>query len=588
MSHEIRTPINSILGMNEMILRESTEEPVLEYATDVENAGTTLLALINDILDFSKIESGKLEIIPVEYSVRTMVHDLVNMIEPRARKKGLTLHVEINPNMPNGLIGDDVRVRQIVTNILTNAVKYTEKGSVYLSVDYRRAETGLLLLIKVRDTGIGIRPENLDAIFQSFQRVDEERNRGVEGTGLGLSITSSLLELMDGELRVESEYGKGSIFYITIPQKICSGETVGDFAEELKHDVQKRKKYAASFVAPDAKILVVDDNGMNINVIVQLLKKTRVQLDTALSGRECIEQVQNKQYDLILMDHMMPEMDGVETLSKLKAEMPHFATPVIALTANAVSGAKDQYLSYGFQDYLSKPVRGSALEEKLCEWLPKEKLLDEDDVPEKSDEPTTAAESAEDSGKSDYPEEINFDAALEFSANGKEGVDWNIDAFRENVPEVAESLCASYEAEDWSNYSIHVHGLKSNLACIGAKQLSARAKELELHAKEGDAAFVKEHHASFYADFETLLGKLSGEEKQESERELLERIIEMADDFDAVGVQESIGQLNKQKHHPDMQGGVVLDRLTEAGEKLDFETIKKLANLILHSQSDPT
>jgi signal transduction histidine kinase/CheY-like chemotaxis protein/HPt (histidine-containing phosphotransfer) domain-containing protein len=616
MSHEIRTPINAILGMNEMILRESGEENIVRYATDVESAGTTLLSLINDILDFSKIETEKMDIIPVEYMVSSIVNDLVNMIDPRVEKKGLKLKVEVNPNMPDRLLGDDVRIKQIITNLLTNAVKYTEKGTIIFSVDYRKMQEGILLLVKVKDTGIGIKRENLDKIFQSFQRVDEVRNRNVEGTGLGLAITSRLLELMDGELRVESEYGKGSVFYATIPQKVVSYDAVGEFSEQIERHTAQRKRYRESFVAPEARILVVDDNKMNLTVILQLLKKTKIQIDTAESGIECIGLAAKKQYDLILMDHMMPNMDGVETLAKLKERIRGFCTPVIALTANAIAGAKDMYLAYGFQDYLSKPIKSERLEKELLEWIPQEKIKMLA-APEKQSEASGVQAATEisraagntgaserdktltesDTGISDlpeteisYPPEMNLHAALEYSGDGMSGVAMNAEIFLENAPEGLTKLAGAFAQQDMKNYGIYVHGIKSNLACIGAETLFARAKELEGEAKAGHTAFVQEHHEAFAADCKAFIRRLAaalGQDKAEEPTEelnaeqLAEQMISLADEYDAVGVEELADKL---------AAAAVLDtkkeavsRLREAAAQLDFDKIKEAAKALKES-----
>jgi signal transduction histidine kinase/CheY-like chemotaxis protein len=576
MSHEIRTPINAILGMNEMILRESNEENIIGYASDVESAGTTLLSLINDILDFSKIETEKMDIIPVEYKVTALVNDLVTMVEPRLKKKDLNLKVEVNPNMPSVLVGDDVRIRQVLINILTNAVKYTEKGSVTLTLNYRRLHDGIQLLVKVRDTGIGIKQENLEKIFKSFQRVDEVKNRTIEGTGLGLSIASSLISLMDGEMEVESEYGQGTIFYVNIPQKVASNDPVGAFDTWRSARASERKQYNATLVAPDAKILVVDDNSMNLNVIVLLLKQTKVQIDTAPSGRECIEKAMHKRYDLILMDHMMPEMDGVETLARLKAEIPGFGTPVIALTANAAAGSKEIYLSYGFQDYLSKPVRGDLLEEQLKNWLPPDMLLSEEATPvdEASDDAAT------DENK-DFPDEINVKSALEFSANGLDGVRTNIAVFKESAPEVLTKLLGAYEDKDWVNYAIHVHGLKSNLACIGAEGLSARAKELELKCKDGETDYVISHHSDFANDCTCFMEKLGVSYAEKESVDLISianAIIDQAESFDAAGVEESVEKL---KNIPDDQKTDEVKALIAVGEQLDFASIGEHAKKLL-------
>ncbi|MBR1833428.1 MAG: response regulator, partial [Ruminiclostridium sp.] len=352
MSHEIRTPINAILGMNEMILRESSESSTLEYAENIRNAGNTLLGLVNDILDFSKIEAGKMNIIPVDYDLASLLNDLVTMIQTRAEAKGLELAVKVDSSIPDHLHGDEIRIKQAVTNILTNAVKYTEHGTVTISVTYEKygpenGEDQIGLRFSVADTGIGIKQEDIRKLFSAFERIEEERNRTIEGTGLGMNITQRLLTMMGSRLEVESEYGKGSVFSFTVKQKVVSPEPIGNYEETYRNTIAGRKHYKEKFTAPDANILVTDDTRMNLTVFVSLLKKTMIHIDTAESGDECIALAAKKKYDVIFLDHRMPEKDGIETLQELLAakDSPNSGTPVICLTANAVSGAKEMYLS---------------------------------------------------------------------------------------------------------------------------------------------------------------------------------------------------------------------------------------------------
>lgn len=380
MSHEIRTPINAVLGMDEMILQESREPKIKEYAVDIQNAGKSLLALINDILDFSKIESGKMEIVPVEYSLSSLICDCYNMIAMRAKEKHLKLIVENDRSLPDRLYGDEIRVRQVIVNLLTNAVKYTKEGSIVFSVQGKRMEQNCLLLqISVKDTGIGITEENCEKLFDSFQRVDEKKNRNIEGTGLGLAITKQIVELMEGEITVESEYGKGSVFRIQLPQTIKEDCPVGAFSARMDSADRKTEASTDILVAPEGKILVVDDVEMNLKVFKGLLKKTQLQIDTALSGRQALELASQKQYHMIFLDHMMPEMDGIETFRALKQMTagPNTDTPVIMLTANAIVGVREEYLQEGFADYLSKPVQIGHLQEMIRKYLPSEYLAGE-------------------------------------------------------------------------------------------------------------------------------------------------------------------------------------------------------------------
>ena len=373
MSHEIRTPINAIMGMNELILRESKEASTIEYAQNIASASESLLGIINDILDLSKIESGKMEVVPANYSLRTLITDCCKMIEGRASAKKLELIIDADKTTPCNLYGDDVRLHQIITNILTNAVKYTHEGSVTLRIRWKSAGDGkkILLIVSVEDTGIGISDENKEKLFGSFERFDNEKNKGIEGTGLGLAITKQLVELMDGNIGVYSTIGKGSLFYVEIPQEIAALGKLGDI------NINKRTQntvYKEKLVVPDKRILVVDDVKVNLKVIEGLLKKTQIQIETADGGAKCIEKAYNKKYDVILLDHMMPEIDGEDALKEIKKEgCINHDTPVIVLTAYVMAGAREKYIEKGFDDYLSKPVSGEDLEDMLIKYIKKEK-----------------------------------------------------------------------------------------------------------------------------------------------------------------------------------------------------------------------
>ena len=379
MSHEIRTPINAILGMNEMILRENRNEQIEEYAENIRSAGNSLLYLVNDVLDISKIESGRLEIMENIYELSSFIHDCYNMVAEKTEKKGLELTVSCNPQLPSKLKGDESRLRQIVTNLLSNAAKYTEKGGITLSFDSHYQDGKMMLVINVKDTGIGISKENMEKLFTQFTRFDMEKNRNIEGTGLGLSLAKRLTDLMQGKIEVQSTYGAGSSFTVTVPQQVVDAEPIGDFHQKYSSIADKAGKYHQSFEAPDAKILVVDDTSVNLKVIVGLLKSTKMKVDTASGGRQCLEMVSQTAYDLIFMDHMMPEMNGIDTFAEMQKmeDSPNRNTPVIMLTANAVTGVREQFLQVGFTDYLSKPVSGDALEKMILKYLPKEKYRTE-------------------------------------------------------------------------------------------------------------------------------------------------------------------------------------------------------------------
>lgn len=376
MSHEIRTPINAILGMNEMILRESHEEDISTYAADVDSAGKLLLVLVNDILDFSKLESGKMNLVDADYNLKTMILAAYNLIKTRAQEKNLEVTLEVDENMPSKLNGDEVRIKQVLTNLITNAVKYTGKGSVGIKVfSTASSDGGFVLNIHVRDTGMGIREEDKDKLFEAFARLDEKKNRTVEGTGLGLPITGQLVKLMNGTIEVDSVYGQGSTFKVAIPQKVVSADPIGDITNVSFEDRVQKRAAKDRFVAPEAKILIVDDVAMNLRVATSLLKNTRIRVDTCSSGAECLEKICEEHYNVIMLDHMMPMMDGIETFHRfgeLGDKNLNKNVPVIMLTANAVSGAREQFLDEGFDDYLSKPFSVSDLQKILIKHLPPE------------------------------------------------------------------------------------------------------------------------------------------------------------------------------------------------------------------------
>lgn len=377
MSHEIRTPINAVLGMNEMILREAESDGIREYATNIHSAGKTLLSIINDILDLSKIESGKMELTESDYNMGNLLVDIENMISMRAEEKNLNFKILTDPDMPKTLHGDEKRIKQCITNLLTNSVKYTHEGSVTLQVDFvNNSNESINLWVSVSDTGIGIKEDDLYMLFDPFIRLDMRRNKTIEGTGLGLSITKRLLEMMGGNLTVESIYGKGSTFSFVVPQKVAGPETLGDY-RQTANDIELPDALARkAYVAPKAQILAVDDTRVNITVVKGLLKRLKVQFDSAYSGQECLNKVKEKHYDIILLDHMMPEMDGIETLHNMQQMEEYLQNKpvVIALTANAIVGAKEEYLKEGFADYLSKPIDSVQLEQMIHQYLPEEMI----------------------------------------------------------------------------------------------------------------------------------------------------------------------------------------------------------------------
>ncbi len=519
MSHEIRTPINTMLGMNEMIVREAISEDVSGYAANIREAGRSLLAIINDILDFSKIESGKMEIIPVKYEVSSVIHDVVNMIEFKAQEKGLEFVLETDENLPMKLFGDDVRIRQIILNLLSNAVKYTNEGKVILRMSGKKKEDGMYLLhVEVEDTGIGIRKEDESKIFDSFQRLEETKNRNIEGTGLGMSITTSFLRMMDSKLGLESSYGKGSKFYFDLEQEIIDEAPIGSVEYIFVQNKEKQMREGCSFEAPDANILVVDDNVMNLEVFTGLLKHTQMNIKTADSGKEALEQIALHEYDLIFMDHMMPEMDGIETFHEMRRlwnEEPlklktRKDTPVVILTANAIYGAKEAYLQEGFCDYLSKPIDYQQLEEVIVKWLSESKvefversvLVEESDIFDLIEKKMSLDDKKfkllEKSG-------VDLEAGLKNMGGSIETYDEILTIYFEEISEKLRRIRKSGTLGDMKAYSVDVHSLKSTSASIGAMQLSEMAKEHEYRSRQDDSLFVRKNLGRLCAECEKMI-----------------------------------------------------------------------------------
>lgn len=498
MSHEIRTPINAVLGMDEMILRESTESDIKQYAGDIKNSANSLLNLINEILDSSKIESGKIEIVSVEYEVGSLLNDLYNMVSIRAKDKGLDLIFDVDSNIPSVCLGDDKRLKQVLINLLSNAVKYTNKGTVILKVTAGIEGENAILHYSVKDTGIGIKEEDIGKIYDAFQRVDVSRNRYVEGTGLGLNIASQFLILMGSELHIKSEYEKGSEFSFDISQKIVNPKPLGDFKRRL-NQASEQKNYRIDFTAPDAKILVVDDNKINLKVFKGLLKHTQMQVYEAESGKECMDMLREQSFDLIFLDHMMPEMDGVETLHAMHYERLCEDTPVIMLTANAIVGEKEKYISEGFDDYLSKPIIPDRLDKMILHYLP-ENLVDmgdsddakreaenEDDV-QKKDRLQSEADyefKGDCELKTDYEPEIDFQAGIN-NTGSEELLHTLLGDFYSMIDEKVEKIQLYMSEERIKDYTVEVHGLKSSAKIIGAVALSDEFYQLELlgHAED--------------------------------------------------------------------------------------------------------
>lgn len=598
MSHEIRTPINAVLGMDTMILRESKEMQIKEYALDIQNAGQSLLALINDILDFSKIESGKLEIISVEYDLSSMIHDISNMISAKMSSKKLDFHICVAEDLPSRLLGDDVRIRQVLVNLLNNGVKYTHEGSVTLRIDGKAEGDKVVMNFSVEDTGIGIKEEDISKLFEEFERIEEKRNRNIEGTGLGINITTQLLWLMGSKLNVESVYGKGSRFYFTLEQQIIDATPIGNLEERIRQKITEYD-YLEVFTAPNAQILVVDDNIINLKVFMNLLKTTKVNVDVADGGLSCLEMVCKKHYDLIFLDHMMPDLDGVETLHRMKTLPDNQCkdTPVVALTANAITGAKEMYLAEGFDAFLSKPINPEKLEQMILLLLPRELL--EFDVQENMEEE-----------KSDSPKMVNEEMPTDDELPMIDGVDWNygfmhlrdkeilldtVEAFYKSSDSEADYLEHTYEGisdnpDMLRQYRVKVHAMKSSANMIGAIVLGGMAKLLENAARDQDMAVIESLTPVFLKEWRALKESLKVCIKVPGEKVIIEdytvilaylEMLRMAMvDLDIDGMDQNMGELEKFVYPSDIQddverlAGYVADMDSDGAEPL----IEKLMN----------
>ncbi len=526
MSHEIRTPINAVLGMNEMILRESGDPKIEEYAQNVKNAGNSLLGIVNDILDFSKIEAGKMDITTAEYHLSSVVNDLVNMVSSKAEEKGLELEVNVDEKIPGRLLGDEIRIKQCVTNVLSNAVKYTEIGKVTMDVSYRKDEGNQIYLgFRVKDTGIGIKEEDLQKLFSPFERIEEIRNRSIEGTGLGMSIVKKLLALMDTKLEVKSVYGEGSDFFFEVRQQVADWEEIGDFKEKYREYLKSLKKYHESFRAPDAEILVVDDTAINLTVVKGLLKSTLIKVDTADSGRATLEKVTKKKYDAIFIDHRMPDMDGLQTLAAMKTLAGNLneGVPCIALTANAGAGARDEYIAAGFDDYLSKPVDGQKLEDMLKVLLPADKVKEALDDTNDSDEGSAGALGTDMADKSDEGdfldllEGIDLDEAIK-NCGSREILRDVVKEFLTTIDKKSGDIERFAAQKDYRNYTVAVHALKSSARIVGAMRLSKDAEYLEKCGSEENESEIMEKTPDLLSLYRSYTDKFASalEEKDDS------------------------------------------------------------------------
>ena len=506
--------MNSVIGDENPEVYHEAFKKIRNYSGNVDSAGNNLLAIINDILDFTKIEEGKMDIVKVNYQLSSVINDVSNMMYFKAKEKNLIFMTDVDETLPDSLYGDVVRVRQVITNVLNNAVKYTDKGSVSFKVSGKveelipDAKPVLQLVITVSDTGIGISKENIRKLFNKFERVDLEKNSTKEGTGLGLAITKMLLDMMEGDISVKSEYGSGSTFTIVIPQTVVSSEPIGDFKEKFENSLGEKKIYHESFRAPTAKILIVDDTKMNLIVVTEFLKDTQVLIDTASSGKEAVKLALANKYDVILMDQRMPEMDGEETLKAIRRHKtgPNIDTPVICLTADAVVGARERYLSKGFNDYLTKPIDSTYLEMTLKKYIPEDKL-------EFISEEEKALNRAVDQSAQDDHSIIKIlsnigvttSKGLENCAGDERFYTSMLIEYSKGSDGKIEDLNRFLDEGDLHNYEILIHSLKSTSATIGAEIPSKTALDLENAAKNGDLDFIIANHERFLSEYKAVL-----------------------------------------------------------------------------------
>ena len=569
MSHEIRTPINTIMGMNEMILREdATDVPdeyyktVSEHSEDIKNASESLLNLVNDLLDMSKIESGKMHLVEQEYDTVELIRTVVSMIRVRSKQKGLDFTTDIDETLPKRLYGDAGKIKQVVLNLLTNAVKYTEKGGFTLGVSVtERTDESVSLRISVKDTGIGVKQEDMEKLFTAYERLDEEKNSGIQGTGLGLDISRRFAGLMGGKLWCESVYGEGSEFILTVVQRIVDAEGIGKFTE---HSGERRKgAYTALFTAPRAKVLVTDDNPMNLNVAKGLLKATKVNVTTAESGEKCLELLGNERFDIVFLDHMMPGMDGLETVARIRETLPDL--PVYALTANITSGGEEFYKSKGFDGYLTKPIDSQTLERTIMDHLPPE--LIEAPGEEREAEPEALPE---DMLWLNETEGIDVNEGIK-NSGGVSSFLFSLKMFADTVDDSSAVIEDAYNGGDIRLYTIKVHALKSSARIIGASELSALAQELENAGNADDTDTINAKTAKLLADhraYKQKLSRLYGTSDGADDREPIPED-ELADAYGAL--KEVIPQMDYDSVE------MILDQLNEY--KLPEEDAKRTAAL---------
>ena len=555
MSHEIRTPMNSIVGITEILLRSRHSPKEQEYLLNIQSSGRVLLTIINDVLDCSKMEAGKMQLFDEPYDTCSLFHDLRISMENRIGHSGLELIYDIDQDIPCKLKGDMGRIRQVIINLVNNAIKYTEKGSVRFSVHVRQKNTDkVMLYYEVADTGIGIRKEDQKILFDAFQRVEMDRNRYVEGTGLGLTISQNLVNMMGGVIEVESEYGKGSRFFFTIEQTIIDPTPVSAVNYNGQKDNVTEKEAECLFIAPEAHILLVDDNELNLVVAKELLKPLRMQIDTAENGLQAVKMVRGSQYDLVLMDHMMPVMDGIEAAKAIRAlpEDKYQKLPIIALTANAMVDARKEFLNAGMNGFVAKPIDFARICNQLKLWLPKDLVRD---VPKEEAKKLLADDLSDREIQPEDPQMgFSFEEGVKHCGS-KAALMKTIRIFYRTIDSKANKIEQCLKEGLISDYVIEIHALKSSALLIGAVPLSEAAKELEDYGKQGKTEVLEEKTPdvlTLYRDLKNILRPYA-EKEEDAKKEFsdgewitaLQQIHQCIEQFDLDGVDQIMEQLEE-------------------------------------------
>ena len=611
MSHEIRTPMNAICGMSDLLLQTKLTDEQLDYVSTIKLSSDNLLSIINDILDFSKIEAGKMELVPQSYNLLSPLYSLQNTIDVRIGERPLDFKISIKRDMPTELYGDEVRVQQVILNLLTNAVKYSNQGHIELIVDYEKLENDeIMLKATVKDQGIGIKKEDMPKLFEAFSQVDMERNHRIEGTGIGLTITERLVRSMGGSITLESEYGVGTTFYVSMRQKVedfnsvIDTESTDDFVVISHSNILKGfvsgKKKIAKFVAPDANVLVVDDNEANLKVAKGLMGQYKLNVRTCTSGKAALDILENdKSFDILFIDHMMPEMDGVELTKILRSSNDDYLkyVPIIALTANAIKGVSEMFLANGFTEYLSKPIDTERLGEVLNKWIPENKKEEAMEEEESVADNNEAVDDDEENLRNMLRriENVDYDKAMALCGKSEDILLSVIEVYVKSYSQIKERIDSTYAKEDLKNYAIEVHGVKSSSRSIGNDALGEMAYRLEIEAKDGNIAYVKENHSEFAMKYEQFVGKLKEivdklktEEKIEkvkfSKEEILSMInecISLYDEFETTKAEEVLKKLQCAECDENIMN--LINDAIDSAELFDFDEVTKILTNIKES-----